>query len=310
MDPRVKPVGDDEWAWRSMGTVAACALVQRETELFLPTPTFDHVVVNARDRLDEAQTAYQRLGFTLTPRGYHSLGSTNHLAIFGTDYLELLGLPAAEMRPDVASDPIGLNGLVFGTEDSAGVYAALAASGVPATPPNQFTRPVELGDGTSRDATFRTVHIQPAEGRPGRLYFCHHFTRDLVWRDEWRQHANGAVGIVRAVIASSDPSILGALFARMFGPAAVRPVEGGVRLAVGAMAIEVLDPAAVARQIGDAAEDAAGRHHYMAALTLRTRGLDLVRSALDHGGVTALVEPGRVLVPAASGMGCPLEFVP
>ena len=275
----------------------------------LPTPTFDHVVVNARDRLDNAKTAYERLGFTLTPRGYHSLGSTNHLAIFGTDYLELLGLPAAEVRPDVASDPIGLNGLVFGTEDSTSVYAALAAAGVPATPPNEFTRPVELGDGTSRDATFRTVHIQPAEGRPGRLYFCHHFTRDLVWRDEWRHHANGAIGIVRAVIASSDPSILGALFARMFGDTAVRPIEGGVRLAVGAQAIEVLDPAAVARQFGDAAALPEGRDHYMAGLTLRTQGLDLVRSALDHGGVTTSAETGRVLVPAAAAMGCPLEFV-
>lgn len=276
----------------------------------LPTPTFDHVVVNARDRLDDAQATYRRLGFTLTPRGYHSLGSTNHLAIFGTDYLELLGLPSDSARQDVASDPIGLNGLVFGTEDSTSVYAALTAAGVPATPPNEFTRPVELGDGTSRDATFRTVHIQPAEGRPGRLYFCHHFTRDLVWRDEWRHHANGAIGIVRAVIASSDPSILGALFARMFGETAVRPIEGGLRLAVGAQAIEVLDPATVARQMGDAAADAAGRDHHMAALTLRTQGLDLVRSALDRSGVTAIVEPGRMLIPAASAMGCPLEFVP
>lgn len=278
--------------------------------MFLPTPTFDHVVINSRDRLDEAQAAFQRLGFTLTPRGYHSLGSSNHLAIFGTDYLELLGLPADSIRQDVASDPIGLNGLVFGTEDSTSVHAALAAAGVPAAAPMEFTRPVELGDGTKRDATFRTVHIQPAEGRPGRLYFCHHFTRDLVWRDEWRQHANGAVGIVRAVIASSDPAVMGALFGRMFGATSVRQIEGGVRLAVGAQAIEVLEPVAVARQMGDAAADAAGREHYMAALTLRTRGLDLVRAALEQGGVAGVVERGRVLVPAASAMGCPLEFVP
>ena len=64
-----------------------------------PVPTLDHVVVNVRDRLDEAAATYGRLGFTLTPRGYHTLGSMNHLAIFGTDYLELI---AAE-RDDVAS---------------------------------------------------------------------------------------------------------------------------------------------------------------------------------------------------------------
>ena len=275
-----------------------------------PTPTFDHVVVNARDRLDGAKSAYQRLGFTLTPRGHHSLGSSNHLAVFGTDYLELLGFPPGAARQDIMDDPPGLNGLVFGTEDSASVYQALKAAGVPATAPNEFTRPVQLGGGTTRDATFRTVHVQPASGRPGRLYFCHHFTRDLVWRDEWRQHANGATGIVRAVVASHDPFLLGALFAQMFGATSVRRIQGGVQLMVGVQAIQVLDHATVAHQLGSAAADAGDRAHHMAALTLRTRSLDLVRAALVEGGVDAVHEPHRIVVPATAAMGCPLEFLP
>ena len=50
-----------------------------------PVPTLDHVVVNVHDRIDAAAETYRRLGFTLTPRGYHTLGSMNHLAMFGTD---------------------------------------------------------------------------------------------------------------------------------------------------------------------------------------------------------------------------------
>jgi hypothetical protein len=276
--------------------------------LALPTPTLDHVVVNARDKLDEAAAAYQRLGFTLTPRGFHSLGSANHLAIFGTDYLELIGIPnPAAARQDIMADPHGLNGLVFGTEDSAAVYEALVAAAVPATPPNQFTRPVDLPGGP-RDATFRTVHIQPPEGRPGRLYFCHHFTRDLVWRDEWRQHANGAVGVARAVIASADPALLGGLFARMFGPGAVRPIEGGYSLVVGLSRIDVLAHTNV-RQLLGAAAMADSRPHAMAALTVRTRALDQAAAALAAGGVPSTHQPGRILVPAAAAMGCPIEFV-
>jgi hypothetical protein len=275
----------------------------------LPVPTLDHVVVNARDTLDEAQAAYTRLGFTLTPRGYHSLGSANHLAIFGTDYLELIGIPSASSgRQDILKDPYGLNGLVFGTEDSASVHASLVASGVPATPPNEFSRPVDLPGG-ARDAVFRTVHVQPAEGRPGRLYFCHHFTRDLVWRDEWRHHANGTVGVVRAVIASDNPALLGDLFARMFGPAAVQHVTGGVSLVVGLQRFDVLNHAVVAELLGHAAGDAAGRLHYMAALTLRTLGLDRTAAALAAGDVPAVRELGRILVPASAAMGCPIEFV-
>ena len=59
----------------------------------LPAATLDHVVINARDDMDRAADVYRRLGFTLTERGYHSLGSMNHLAMFGTDYLELIAIP-------------------------------------------------------------------------------------------------------------------------------------------------------------------------------------------------------------------------
>ena len=275
----------------------------------LAIPTFDHVVVNARDRLDDAQAAFTRLGFTLTPRGYHSLGSANHLAIFGTDYLELIAIAGDNSaRQDILADPHGLSGLVFGTEDSAVTYAGLRERGVPATPPNEFVRPVALAEGTL-DARFRTVHVQPEQGRPGRLYFCHHFTRHLVWRDEWRQHANGAVGVQRALIASEDPAMLQALFGRMFGAAAVHRVPGGVSLVTGLGRIDVLEHAAVATLLGDAAGDAGGRAHYMAALTLRSHALDAVRAALDAGGVAARVVAGRVLVPATAAMGCPIEFV-
>src|SRR5271163_2607575 len=188
-----------------------------------PVPTLDHVVVNARDRIDDAADTYRRLGFTLTPRGYHTLGSMNHLAMFGTDYLELIAAqPGDTKRPEILEAPEGLNGLVFGTEDSAATYAALCEAGVNVFPPGEFSRPVALPDST-RDAVFRTVRLMPGVVSAGRLYFCHHFTRDLVWRDEWRHHANGVTGIARAVIAAREPSDFGALFSQMFGAGAIRP---------------------------------------------------------------------------------------
>src|SRR5215469_4923790 len=161
----------------------------------LPVPTLDHVVVNVRDQINTALQIYQRLGFTMTPRGYHTLGSMNHLAIFGSEYLELIAAaPGETRRAEILAAPFGLNGLVFGTDNSAAVYQALHAAGVPVEPPLEFSRPVELADGT-RDATFRTVRLTAGTVAAGRIYFCHHFTRDLVWRDEWRHHANGAIAV-------------------------------------------------------------------------------------------------------------------
>src|SRR4051812_8924028 len=124
-----------------------------------PVPTLDHVVVNARDRMDDAAETYRRLGFTLTPRGYHTLGSINHLAMFGTDYLELIGVrPDDDSRPEIMASPFGLDGLVFATEDADATHAALRRAEVPIDPPQQFSRPVTVGDET-HDAVFRTTRL-------------------------------------------------------------------------------------------------------------------------------------------------------
>ena len=277
----------------------------------LPMPTLDHVVVNVRDQIDAGAEAYRRLGFTLTPRGYHTLGSMNHLAMFGTDYLELIAASAGETRrPDVLGAPFGLNGLVFGTEDSAAVHEALVEAGVPAGPPNQFSRPVVLDNGKSGDATFRTVTLASGTIPAGRVYFCHHFTRHLVWRDEWRHHANGAIAVASAVIASRDPSASGGVFARMFGADAVREIPGGCSLAVGLSRFDILTHDALVNRFGDAAPSGDGRPEFMAALTFRTRSLDLAAAALQAGEVTvAWQEAERIVVPACAAYGCAIEFV-
>ena len=83
--------------------------------------------------------------------------------------------------------------------------------------------------------------------------------------------------------------------------------RGGVRLAMGLSRVDVLEHARVAALLGDAAGDAS-RPFYMAALTVRTRGLAQAAAALAAGGVAVRHEAGRILVPAAAAMGCPIEF--
>jgi hypothetical protein len=45
-------------------------------------------VINALFDMDGAAALTSRLGFTLTPRGFHSRGSINHLMVFEGHYLE------------------------------------------------------------------------------------------------------------------------------------------------------------------------------------------------------------------------------
>jgi hypothetical protein len=277
VDRRVKPGGDRQRRF---------PLTDPRSSAY-PTPILDHVVVNARERIAEAAECYRGLGFALTPLGRHTLGSMNHLAVFERDYLELVGTDPAGpvVRRELLDHPAGLNGLVFATDDAAALYAMLRVADAPVEPPAEFSRPVALAGG-SADARFRVVRVAASAAPYGRVYFCQHLTRDLVWRDEWRRHPNGAVAIARVVLAAAAPDAAGALFRRLFGADRLRPIAGGLSLGMGSARLDIITPAALAASFGAAAPNADGRDTYLAALGFRTGGgPQRVVAAADAWGV-------------------------
>jgi len=282
----------------------------------LSAPRLDHVVVDARDRMDEAVRVYRALGFHMTGRSRHTLGSVNHLAVLESDYLELLGFdPAGEtVRPDLLAWPAGLNGLVFGLEQPEDLYSELRERGVSVDPVQSFSRPVNLGGGVSQDARFRVVRLRAGTASFGRVYFCHHLTPELIWRPEWRGHPNGARSIAGIQIAVRDPGAAAELLTSMFGTEAMRPGPDGPNrswtLAAGPVSVDFVTPEELSERYGDFAPDPAGRADYMAALTLRTASLAAAAQALEAGGVAAArIEERRIVVPASAAMNVALEFV-
>jgi hypothetical protein len=271
------------------------------------SPVIDHVVIDVRDRIDEAQRCFASLGFLLTPRGRHTLGSVNHLAMFTTDYLELLGFgEGGEGRADIARFPVGLNGLVFKTGDAASVHRQAAAAGLPVLPVQSFSRPVVL-EGAPRDARFRTTRFDPAKVAIGRVYFCEHQTPDLVWRPEWQSHPNGADAITRVVIVTPDPPRTAILFRDLFGGDAIAESDGRQILTAGAGRVELVTPQAAAVEFADAAAEPAGRSEYMAALGVRVRSLpEAARYLRPVSGLR--IEPHRLIVPAAAAFNTTLVF--
>lgn len=165
----------------------------------------DHAVILVRD-LDRAQDSYRRLGFTLTPRGFHSLGSQNHCIMFGRDYLELMALPATppaafQYFAEFLARGEGAGALALASDDAAGAYAELTQAGIAAEPPLALARPVkDLGE-----ARFTLVQLPPEQTPGFRTFVCQHHTRDIVWRPEYQRHANGAAGIKSVTIATPDP---------------------------------------------------------------------------------------------------------
>ncbi len=275
-------------------------------------PLIDHIVIDVRDRMEEGARRYRALGFTLTPLGKHSLGSANHLAILGRDYLELLGtdVPGGTLRPDLAGFPVGLNGLVFLAKGSDELQSQQQARGVPVQGVLNFFRPVEYPDGSKADARFNVVRLDLGAAFDGRTYWCEHLTPEHVWRPEWQAHPNGALGVARVVLSVRDPARQVALFTRIFGPGHIEEgAEGRRILKAGEATVEFAPHTAVRAEFGAALADPAGRGDHMAVLGIQVKDLAATEAVLRANGVAGIeVLPGRIRVPAREAMNATIEF--
>lgn len=265
-------------------------------------------MINVLYDMDAAVARFRSLGFTLTPRGYHSLGSINHLMVFGNDYLELVGLErgADPIRREVAESPQGLNGLVFRISDAAGCHAALRERSIAAEPPLEFSRPVRI-DGREELAAFRTVRLKPGAVNGGRVYFCEHLTPQLVWRPEWQSHRNGVDFVSEFTIVVRDPESEAVIYARMLDAPALRVRVDEYTVAAQRLTIRFTSDANHRQRFGALAEPVPQRESYMSALVLHTRSIQSVRECA--AGVATESFDGSVIVPASRAFGAVIEFV-
>ncbi|QDW36882.1 VOC family protein [Bradyrhizobium sp. KBS0727] len=237
--------------------------------------SLDHVVINTLFDMDVAETLMARLGFTLTPRGYHSLGSINHLIMFEGHYLELVGLPSGTdvLRQEVLESPRGLNGLVFQASDIDATVAQLQGSKLAILAPQSFSRPVTL-DGIEQLARFRTVRTASELFEAGRVYYCQHYTPELVWRREWMSHANGSTGLSELVVVTetADADLLH--YSKAAQAAMSSPAEGVWTVDLpDSFRITLLSLARYRERYGQLCVDAGGRRSFFGAIVLKAPDL-------------------------------------
>lgn len=269
----------------------------------IPTknPSIDHFVLDVGENIDETETACRRLGFNLSSRGRHSVGSENHVAAFRGPYLELLGQgTCGQARHDIAGFPAGLNGIVFASGNPFETYEGLMTLGIRAQKPAQLSRPV----GPKETARFGVVRLEPDQADFGRVYFCHHETPELIWNHDSEEHPNGALSIVRAQIATRDPAKATQLLRRIVGEEFLHKDTSGWRLHVGAVDLDFLPP----HEAGQWAF-ANGRTDYVAALTILTSSLNRTAAILQNNGIAGKIEEQRIVIAANNALNLGLEFV-
>jgi hypothetical protein len=264
----------------------------------------DHIVINVLFDMDRAAALMSQLGFTLTPRGYHSLGSINHLMMFEGHYLELIGLPSGTevLRKDVLESPRGLNGLVFGADDIDASVDRLRAGGLAMLEPQSFSRPVTI-DGVEHLARFRTVRSAPELFEAGRVYYCQHYTPELVWHRPWMTHPNGCRGLSELVVVSATLENDVARYVKAAQADAQRLGEEvwAIDLA-DRFRITLISPALYRERYGERCVEADGRSSYFGAMVFKAPDLALIR---EH----ASSAPGLRIEAAGSSLAVLIPFL-
>src|SRR5258706_2149145 len=180
-------------------------------------PRLDHIMTVVAD-LDRAADAYRVLGFTLTQRGQHlGQGTHNRLAMLEGDYLELIGVESpternASLRKLLDSGYEGISALALACNDDEAAARHLTDVGLGAGPPVRVKRPVRLREGIS-DAEFGIVKMAEGAVPCAAMFFCRHYTPELVWRPEWLTHANGARRIRGVTAVHAEPAACASRFA-------------------------------------------------------------------------------------------------
>jgi catechol 2,3-dioxygenase-like lactoylglutathione lyase family enzyme len=274
----------------------------------LSVKAIDHFVIRVAD-LDAGEKLFTRLGFTLTPRGFHAgRGSANHTApLSGGNYFELIYLPPGADMP-FPQKPEGAVALALAPDDSHKVHAELRALGYEVEPPRDLARPVHLPEGT-REARFLNVNFPAIAPEAIGFFACQHLTRDLVWRPEWEGHANGADRVIEAIAALAAPADLHATYVRLYGEAAVHLDDDRLVVTIGDDKISFLGPEAFSRRFPSVAMPKDLSKGWFAGATLRVPSLDNVAAILSAAGVAMVRTPGGSLVVAPSeASGALLEF--
>lgn len=273
------------------------------------TKGIDHVVIAVHD-LDLAAETFRRLGFTLTPRGFHDFGSQNHCIMFADDYIEIVAVPKPhpfnQYYMDFLARGEGLAATALRSDDAAAAAAEFAQAGLANGGPQHLSRPVTV-DGRAQDARFALVGL-PLDATPGhRMFVCQHLTRELVWRDEWQSHANGARRLAAVAMVDEAPAATAVPYQRIFSTAAKAVAEGLV-VETGDMPLAFASADALAKKLPGVW--ISGRPEPAAvALFIHVADRELAEQALLRGGFECRRMPdGSVAVGATEAHGVAMVF--
>ena len=273
----------------------------------------DHAVVAVAD-LAKAKAAYERLGFTTTPRRRMvGWGTANFSVMFDDkDFIELLGVidPDAFLTPgltDFLATGEGAMAVTMRANEVTAAHGALTASGADPTPLGEVTINCEADDGVVPQSS-RWLKIGDAATPDMYLMVVQPLTPQSMRRPAWVSHANGARCIRAMTIVVDDPATLRPAYERLYGTTG-RPLDRGFAIATGHGDFRFVTPGALAESYPGEFRALAHAAPTIVGITLETTDLAAAKTCLEGAGTPYRAVAGGLCVAPGATCGVILEFV-
>jgi len=270
----------------------------------------DHAGVAGRD-LDLLAAAYQRLGFTLTPRARHSgrrtpdglvepFGTANRCIMLRQGYLELIAIVDASCYSNgldrfLARHP-GLHIIALSIGDESKNLRRLRQAGIDIPGVAWLERPVDDADPNGLRARFARLPLPDAP--EGRIQLIRHLTPEAIWQPRFLDHANHAGALEEVVLAVENPAESAARFSLLAGRHAVANGAGGYTLNFERSRLRLLPAKALQAELP---EVNIASLPLIAAITISTDDSTRAIRGLVEGIAHREVPGGIVVAPEAAG---------
>ncbi|CUX47940.1 conserved hypothetical protein [Agrobacterium sp. NCPPB 925] len=283
----------------------------------------DHLVLPVRD-IGIAARRLEALGFTVAPPALHPFGTQNACVFFqdGT-YIEPLAIadPAKYIASIEKGDVFtgrdqafrqhhgqeGFSALVAKTGDAIGNHERFVAAGLSVGDLFEFSRPVQMPDGSRSEAAFRLAFAASGAATDFFLFACQRLKALPGDRTELERHANAVTGLREIVLLPGGDARAAHLIETVFDCEAMMSPSGDMIFATGNAQIRLTEKPVFAGIDLNASNRGDGGLRG-AGIVFSVNDLAVTAAVLAANGVSSMEAGGRLVVPAVPGQGVAFAF--
>ncbi|MFM2480425.1 VOC family protein [Celerinatantimonas sp. YJH-8] len=285
--------------------------------------SLDHILLTVKNYYS-AYENLKKLGFQMTQISNHPWGTATSFAVFQGNFIELIGVVdetkfginatngfcfGRQINKFHAKGEDGISMIALHSKDTVGDYSELNEHHNETQGIVDFRRTITLEDGTPDDVVVTIGLFLDSQHTEASSFICHQHRPDLIWKDEWMVHPNGAIKIEALTYIGEDLSFLENRWTQDYG--CIEKTETSFSVNTQSGLLRAVSPSEFRQtysQIDLPVSNNPTPH--VAAVTLSTASLDPLIAILDDNEVPYYSDHHRVLVSPTYSGNVILEFIP